>query len=151
MRIPVLPLALALALAATACGASATRGAALYHDGRYIEAAEVFERTERRLDTTDGDACAHYGMYRGMTFLRLDDLRGARQWLSYAFAAERSEPGALSDSDRQALQRAWAELERREREAPQGEASPPPTVAASDGAPRGPGTAPNGQRSLRVE
>ncbi len=146
MRFRALSLAFVV-VTAGGCGTSAQRGAALYGDGRYIEAAEVFERTEARLPRCDGDERAEYGLYRGLTFLRLDDVNSARQWLSYAASVERREPGSLSDDERRALARAQAEAERRAAEQP----APAPkveAVAASDSALHL-GTSANGRRSVR--
>ena len=87
---------LALLLAATlaasiiGCEGYVRRGSSLYADGRYIEAAEVFERTEQRLPDTTPRERAEYGLYRGMTFLVLGDLQNAHRWMAYAYEVERS-------------------------------------------------------------
>lgn len=150
MRSRVLLVTCCLA-AASACGTPAERGAALYGEGRYIEAAEVFERTEGRLATAASGECAEYGLYRGLTFLRLDDLRGARQWLAYASSVERRNPGRLSGSQQLALEHGWTELERRSREL--AEAPEPVTGRVAETyaeqVPRGAGPNANGHRSVR--
>lgn len=139
-------------VAASACGAPSQRGAALYGEGRYIEAAEAFERTEERLPDSSSTECAEYGLYRGLTFLRLDDLKGARQWLSYASSVERKNPDGLSEAEQRALRDAWAELERRSREQSD---TPEPAlteVAASEAPqPPGAGRNGNGHRSVRTQ
>jgi hypothetical protein len=97
------------------CTRPVERGEALYQDGRYVEAAETFELTENRLSQYSADTCAEFGLYRGLTFLRLDDLQSARQWLAYAYSIEQRTPGNLPSDKRQLLERGWAELERRTR------------------------------------
>lgn len=138
-------------VAVSACGTPSQRGAALYGEGRYIEAAEVFERTEKRLPESSSTERAEYGLYRGLTFLRLDDLRGARQWLSYTSSVERNNPG-LSEAEQRALRHGWAELERRSREQTDGPQPALPEFAESDAQqPRGAGQHANGQRSVRTQ
>jgi hypothetical protein len=132
---------------ATACSPYVQRGAALYREGRYVEAAEVFELTEHRLASSPPSVRAEYALFRGLTFLRLDDLRDARPWLNYASAMERTRPGTLPPARLALLARGWAELERRwgnERAAPD-----PSRVAAADaGGLSRPGGGTNGRRSV---
>jgi hypothetical protein len=98
-----------------------TRGADLYAGGYYVEAAEVFERTEARLATSSRDDRARYGLYRGATFLALGDSPSAERWLNYSEDQLRAESGALSDEERVMLERARQAVAKR-RPAP-----PPPT------------------------
>jgi tetratricopeptide (TPR) repeat protein len=122
----------ALTVLLAACGGSVRRGATLYSDGRYIEAAEVFERTERQLNEMSPRERAEYGVYRGMTLLVLGDLRHAHRWLTYAYQVEQYAPGSLGSDRRSLLERGWYELGQRLRDtaplvtAPQG-----PALAAS--------------------
>jgi hypothetical protein len=90
----------------------------LYQERRYIEAAEAFERTEQRLTRASAEERAEYGLYRGLTFLHLDDLASARTWLGYAYAVERAVPGALAPDERTLLGNGWAELDQRTRSTP---------------------------------
>jgi hypothetical protein len=77
----------ALCLALLGCGASAlNRGADFYTQGRYIDAAQVFEHTEADLAGYDGAERARYGYYRGATLLALGYTDDARHWLSYGGA-----------------------------------------------------------------
>ena len=63
-----------LLVSATACGGHyVSRGSALYDEARYVEAAEVFERTEDRLVSSSNAERARFGLYRGATFLKLGD------------------------------------------------------------------------------
>ena len=105
-------LAAGLALSLAACTDYVRRGSTLYADGRYVEAAEVFERTEQRLSTAPPRQRAEYGLYRGMTFLALGDHRSAARWLGYAHAVERQHPGSLPVGRRSLLDRGLFELRR---------------------------------------
>lgn len=108
-------------LACAACARPVERGEALYQDGRYVEAAETFERSEQRLTAMPPDACAAFGLYRGLTYLRLDDVENARKWLAYAYSVERKSPGMLLPEQRRLLDRGWAEVDVK--------AAPPPADA----------------------
>jgi tetratricopeptide (TPR) repeat protein len=105
-------LGVALALAALACGSHVHRGASLYESGRYIEAAEYFERTQQRLTEAGPPEKAEYGLYRGLTFLSLGDRERAREWLAYAHAALREAPQALDREDQELLKEGWSSLDR---------------------------------------
>lgn len=140
---------------ASACGPYVNRGETLYREGRYIEAAEVFELTEAKLKASTSEVCAEYGLYRGLTYLRLDDLRSAHMWLTYAATVERRRPGQLTTDERLLLDRGWKELAERTRtrgvaraERPERFASSEPTV---EGTRLGTSPSPNGRRSVTAE
>ncbi len=116
---------------AVACSPYIRRGEVLYHEGRYIEAAEVFELTERNLARSSPDVCAEYSLYRGLTFLRLDDLASARTWLDHASKLAQNAPAMLSTVQRAALARGRAEVEQRLNSVPIG-STPMTRVAASE-------------------
>lgn len=101
--------------ALSACGAShyVQRGADLYGEGRYVEADEVFERSEPRLARAPLQARAAYAAYRGATFVALGDLRHAQHWLTVASEIERTHPGTLRSEERQFLDGAWHALTNR--------------------------------------
>lgn len=105
MRLRVVPL-LVLASLAGCANRYVTRGADLYADGHYIEAAEVFERTESRLPQASSGDRARYGLYRGATLLALGDTLRAGNWLSYTLEIVRNDPSALSDEESTMLRRA---------------------------------------------
>ena len=96
--------------AATACSNYVKRGSALYTEGRYVEAAEVFERTEHRLKDATPREAAEYGLYRGLTLLVLGDLPNAHRWLTYAYQVEQAHPGSLRSNRRALLDSGWYEL-----------------------------------------
>ena len=123
-------LAVVVAMVA-ACSPYVRRGEALYHEGRYIEAAEVFELTEENLPQSSPQVCAEYSLYRGLTYLRLDDLANARAWLNHASQMAQKEPSTFTAVQRAALARGRAEVEQRLSSAPSG-ATPATRFAASE-------------------
>jgi hypothetical protein len=82
----------------------------LYARGNFVEAAEVFEHTETRLDRASSEERARYGLYRGATFLRLGEPRAARYWLDYSVAASAEDTNALTSEEHQMLERALLAL-----------------------------------------
>jgi len=95
---------------ATGCGSSIGRATSLYHQQNYVEAAEVFERTQNRLAAMDSVDRARYGLYRGLTLMALGDLRGAEPWLDYAEAQQRGQSGLLAQDEREMLTRGRRDL-----------------------------------------
>jgi hypothetical protein len=130
----------AATMAAPACSSSVGRGTTLYEQRSYIEAAEVFERTQNRLVAMDAVDRARYGLYRGLTLMALGDLRGAERWVDYAEAQERAQPGLLSQDERAALthnrsdlaERRQATLSKPQRDWTQGVARTSSTSADQD-------------------
>src|SRR5947208_844623 len=87
-------------LLTSACGARyISHGTELYDDGRYVEAAEVFERTEQRLSQSSSSERARFGLYRGATFLKLGDVEHAARWLGYARSVVNADPDSLGSDD----------------------------------------------------
>src|SRR4051812_3503619 len=99
----------------TACGAShfVQRGADLYGQGRYVEADEVFERSEPRVARAPLKERAAYAAFRGATFVALGDLTHAQHWLTLAADIERARPGTLGTEQRAFLDAAWQALSHR--------------------------------------
>jgi hypothetical protein len=87
------------ALVVCGCSHYLARGSDLYYQGRYIDAAHVFQNSEERLASAPQEERAEYALYRGCTLLRLGDLAGAERWLGYAQATE----GSLDASERHLL------------------------------------------------
>jgi len=105
LRASALTLLASAALALGACGGHfVARGADLYDDGRYVEAAEVFERTEERLAQSPSEERARFGLYRGATYLKLGDAVHAARWLGYARSVVTSDPQALDSGELQLLE-----------------------------------------------
>ncbi len=129
------------------CTSYVRHGTGLYHDGRYIEAAEVFERTETRLRRAPPQERAEYSLYRGMTLLALGDVHGAQRWLRYTSQVEMRYPNALSPERKNLLARGFADLN--QRLAPGPTTGPPNTaVAASQPPPPVPHPPPQNVRTL---
>jgi hypothetical protein len=99
-------------IALSGCSANhyVKRGADLYSAGRFVEADEVFERSEPRLARAPLEQRAAYATYRGATFMALGDLRHAQHWLSMATQIEHEHPGTLPPSQRAFLDGAWRVL-----------------------------------------
>ena len=111
--------AVSLVLSLSGCARDPVqRGTNLYADGYFIEAAEVFERTEDRLPDMSTEEQARYGLYRGLTLLVLGDSRGAHHWFSYAGNIESQHPGALGQQRLALLERGSYELGNRIRQVP---------------------------------
>jgi tetratricopeptide (TPR) repeat protein len=120
---PIVVVWLSLALP-LGCSNYVKRGSTLYADGRYVEAAEVFERTEPRLKDATPREGAEYGLYRGLTLLKLGDLRNAHRWLTYAYIVERTYPGSLRGNRRSLLDQGWRELGQLMNDQPKAAAQP---------------------------
>jgi hypothetical protein len=114
-RHAVLAASVALCSVLGGCGAShfVQRGADLYGEGRYVEADEVFERSEPRVARAPVEERAAYSAYRGATFIALGDLRHAQYWLSMASELEHAHPGALRKEELAFLDGAWRALQNR--------------------------------------
>jgi tetratricopeptide (TPR) repeat protein len=111
----------------SACASNNDRGRVLFAEGRFIEAAEVFEHSESQLEELTQQEHARYGLYRGMTLLRLGDFDGAAQWLHYARTVESRAPGSLGRRETTALKQAWQLLDQARAQDPQ---SPDPLRGA---------------------
>lgn len=126
-------------LTSPACTGNVKRGHALYSEGYYVEAAEVFERNERRLSEWPPDKRAAYGLYRGMTLLELGDLRGAGRWLAYARWVAGEHPGVLPAQEQALLAQSQRTLDARlGRPGLDGSS---PVIATTGGPPSPPGPA----------
>ncbi len=111
----IIPLLVALALGAMlcSCGGYVARGRRLYHEGRYIESAEVLQRHEEDLVDESPRRQAEYATYRGLSNLVLGNYPEAHRWMNFAWEVERRFPGALRPEHRVDLERGWWELSRR--------------------------------------
>ena len=100
------------------------RGSDLYAAGRFVEADEVFERSEPRLARAPLPERAAYAAYRGATYVALGDLPHAQRWLGIASEIEHARPGTLRPAERAFLDGAWRALANRM------PATPPPASTA---------------------
>ena len=135
LRLSVFALLASTSLLTPACGGHyVTRGTALYEDAHYVEAAEVFERTETRLASSSNSERARFGLYRGATFLKLGDTAHAARWLGYARSVVTVDPDALGRDDLALLGASLKALGRAAPDAPErkvgGEVATAPAEAA---------------------
>lgn len=93
------------------CAATQSYPYDLYRQQHYIEAEDVFDRSETQLETQPLEERARYGLYRGMTLLALGDVERAQQWLGYATDLQRRQPAVLTSDDRHLLQLGWQKLD----------------------------------------
>jgi len=113
----------AMCLALGGCGGSSlNRGANYYSEGRYIDAAQLFEHTEPELRSYDVAQRARYGLYRGATLLQLGDMNEAQRWLLFGYQLAAKEPRALTSDERVTLREALSSA--RARQASSHDASP---------------------------
>jgi hypothetical protein len=82
------------------------RAETAYDEGRYLEVAEQLAKREADMPNTTSGQRARYGVYRGLSLLRLGDYDGAERWLSYARGLEQQ----LNDEQRAKLDAGVAEL-----------------------------------------
>ncbi len=113
-------------LTSLGCSGNVSRGRALYADGYYVEAAEVFERNEAKLGEWPAEKRAAYGLYRSMTLLELGDVAGAARWLHYCEWVQGRTPGALDSDQIQLVAQVHAKLD-----ATRLETAPPATSAGA--------------------
>ena len=147
-------LLLSTLLGVAACGGHyVTRGADLFEDGRYVEAAEVFERTQHRLTSSAPDEQARYGLYRGATLFVLGDFAHAESWLSYASEVVRAHPNALDHDERKYLERVRLAVDARYRGLPKNTdtavAASQPAPASNPNQPSVVSPAPTGERPVQ--
>ena len=121
----------------SACGSGhyVQRGADLYGEGRYVEADEVFARSEPRVASAALEQRAAYAAYRGATFIALGDLPHAQYWLNMASEIERTHPGTLPAEERAFLEGAWRTYADRLPQTPPAPAPVNTAVASSSQAP----------------
>ncbi len=132
-RILLLSCVFGVGLASLGCSGNVSRGQALYADGYYVEAAEVFERNEKRLDEWPAEKRAAYGLYRSMTLLQLGDVSGAQRWIHYVHFVEGKTPGSLDSSEQVLLAQTEAKVDARLRTEPGPTTGTPGAVAAQSG------------------
>lgn len=129
-------LSVAALLLTSACGGHyVSRGSALYEDAHYVEAAEVFERTESRLASSSNSERARFGLYRGATFLKLGDTAHAARWLGYARSIVKSDADALADDEMALLGSSLKALGRAAPDAPERKAGSEVATAPAEIAP----------------
>lgn len=89
---------------ALGCGGFLAGAKTAYHDGRYLEAAEGLGEHEQEVRDLPPESQAEYGLYRGLSLIKLQDYQGALQWLSFAMDIEKKNPGALKAEQKAELE-----------------------------------------------
>lgn len=100
-----------LAFFVSSCGGYVARGRRLYHEGRYIESAEVLQRHERDLTAEPPKRQVEYATYRGLSMLVLGNYPEAHRWMQHAYNVERTHPGSLQPTWRRDLDQGWQQLQ----------------------------------------
>jgi hypothetical protein len=104
------------------CGGYIGGAKRAYSQGRYLEVAEELGEREPEVSELSPRRKAEYGMYRGLSLMRLRDYPGAMQWMSFAYEVERQSPGALKPEQRLELDEGFVHVTQRLG------AAPPPRV-----------------------
>ncbi len=87
------------------------RAQTAYVDGRYLEVAEDLAAHEDEVGRLSRSNKVRYGMYRGLSLLRLGDLENSHRWLRFAYDIEDAGPRpTLRPRQRMVLDAGWARL-----------------------------------------
>jgi tetratricopeptide (TPR) repeat protein len=117
-----------VATAMVACTPPMQRAETAYSEGRYLEVAEDLAHSESELTQLPVEQRARYGVYRGLSLMKLGEYDGAQRWLRYALDVERGRP-SLEAHQRRALDEGWSSLQ-----ALRGPAAGSPAEGAPQGA-----------------
>jgi len=99
-----------LALLLSGCGGYIVSARRAYHDGRYLEVAEGLSKHEGEVSSLSHEGQARYGLYRGLSLLRLGDHDAAGKWLELAASIEQKHPGTLTTDEKRELEAARVSL-----------------------------------------
>ncbi len=108
-----------LAMLTMSCGGYVARGRRLYHEGRYIESAEVLQRHEHDVRREPPPRQAEYATYRGLSMLVLGNYPEAHRWMRFAYQVEQTHPGSMQPAWRRDLDQGWHQLRQRMRTHPE--------------------------------
>jgi hypothetical protein len=97
-------------LFALGCGSYLGSAKRAYQEGRYLEVAENLSDHEADVPRLEPANQANYGLYRGLSLLRLGDDEAASQWLDFAADVEKKRPGSLLPARRRELEDARDKL-----------------------------------------
>jgi len=99
-------------LGAAGCGGYLGNARSAYHDGRYLEAAETLGEHEGEVAEMPPRKQADYGLYRGLSLMKLGDSVGAAEWLGFTATLEQQRPGTLRSEQLRQLAAGLDELSR---------------------------------------
>lgn len=94
------------------CGGFVAGAKSAYQEGRYLEAAETLSEHEREVRDLPAEGQAEYGLYRGLSLIRLQDYQGAMQWLTFASETEKRSPGSLKPEQKAELEKNIHDVEK---------------------------------------
>ena len=97
-------------LFALGCGSYLGSAQRAYQDGRYLEVAENLSNHEAEVPRLEPAKQANYGLYRGLSLMRLGDQEAASHWLDFAANVEKKRPGSLLPAQRRELEDARDKL-----------------------------------------
>jgi hypothetical protein len=97
-------------LLALGCGSYLGNAQRAYQEGRFLEAAENLGNHEAEVARLEPAKQANYGLYRGLSLLKLGDHDAASQWLGFAADIEKKRPGSLQPAQRRELEDAQGQL-----------------------------------------
>ncbi len=92
------------------CGGYLGHAQRAYQDGRYLEVAENLGDHEDEVPALSPRKQVSYGLYRGLSLMRLGDRDGAERWLDFAEQIEAKQPGTLRPEEKRELTAARGRL-----------------------------------------
>jgi hypothetical protein len=118
-------------LGAAGCGGYMGNARRAYQDGRFLEAAETLGEHEAEVAEMPLRKQADYGLYLGLSLMKLGDHAGAAEWLGFTATLEQQRPGTLRSEELRALEKGLAQLSRATPQTPPAEDTSQPPVATS--------------------
>ena len=92
------------------CGSYLGSAQYAYQEGRYLEVAENLGEHEAEVPKLEPAKQARYGLYRGLSLMKLGDNDAAGHWLDFAAEIEKKRPGSLPPAQRRELEDARDKL-----------------------------------------
>jgi hypothetical protein len=92
------------------CGGYLGSAQRAYDDGRYLEAAEKLGDHEDEVAELSPRKQVSYGLYMGLSLMRLGDRDGAARWLGFAEEIEAKRPGTLRPDEKREIEAARGQL-----------------------------------------
>ncbi|MDI1446564.1 hypothetical protein [Polyangium sp. 6x1] len=112
-------------LVSVGCGGYLGSAQRAYQDGRYLEAAEKLGDHEDEVAALSPRKQVSYGLYLGLSLMKLGDHDGADRWLDFAEQVEAQRPGTLRADEKRELEAARGQLAGVEEKAKPASEEPP--------------------------